>query len=373
MIYSLTEFRTIFQFQERKMIMEKVPVMHLINQFFAGLGGEEKADEPSHFIEGPIGPGKRLQALLGDSAEIVVTAFCGDDYFPQHQDETVQKISEVAKSKGVRMLVAGPAFAAGRYGHTCVEICNAMTKSMGIYAITAMYIENPGLEAYRRYKNRRVFALPATTGVTGMEEALVGMAKFVLKLASGAPIHSASEEGYIARGIRTVEVVDRTGAQRGIDLLLAKITGRPFTTEIPLEKLEKVPIADPIADLAKSTIAIMTTSGVVLQGNPDGFKTQRNVQWKKYSIEKLNSMEEKGWDVRHGGYNNVYMLANPNYGVPLDACRELEKANIIGRLYPFFYATPGINGLVSVMKQLGKEMALDMKAEGVNGVLLVAT
>ena len=58
--------------------MPKVRVMHYINQFFAGIGAEEKADVPVDFREGPIGPGKRLQELLGDSAEIVVTVYCGD-------------------------------------------------------------------------------------------------------------------------------------------------------------------------------------------------------------------------------------------------------------------------------------------------------
>ena len=49
--------------------MPKVHVMHYVNQFSAGIGGEDKADVPVGSGEGAVGPGKRLQELLGDSAE----------------------------------------------------------------------------------------------------------------------------------------------------------------------------------------------------------------------------------------------------------------------------------------------------------------
>jgi len=85
--------------------------MHYINQFFAGIGGEEKADVPVGSLEEVVGPGKRLQDLLGDSAEIVVTAYCGDDYFAQHTDRALESILEIARDQNVKLLVAGPAFA----------------------------------------------------------------------------------------------------------------------------------------------------------------------------------------------------------------------------------------------------------------------
>ena len=55
-------------------------VVHYLNQFFVGVGGEEAAGKPPSRIDGPVGPGRRLQALLGDGFEIVATVWCGDDY-----------------------------------------------------------------------------------------------------------------------------------------------------------------------------------------------------------------------------------------------------------------------------------------------------
>jgi glycine reductase len=67
------------------------------------------------------------------------------------------------------------------------------------------------------------------------------------------------------------------------------------------------------------------------------------------------------------------MLENPNFGVPLDACRELEREGAFARLYPYFYATSGGGGTISDMRAIGEEMARDMKAEDLDGILLVST
>ena len=61
--------------------MTQVRVMHYLNQFFAGIGGEEKADVPPDFREGSVGPGKRLQGLLGDSANIVTLYLMAETSF----------------------------------------------------------------------------------------------------------------------------------------------------------------------------------------------------------------------------------------------------------------------------------------------------
>jgi glycine reductase len=111
----------------------------------------------------------------------------------------------------------------------------------------------------------------------------------------------------------------------------------------------------------------------VAPGNPDGFKTFGNTQWRKYSIDKMNSMKDARWDVWHGGYNTIFVHENPNYGVPLDGCREIEKEKAFGKLHPFFYSTPGNMALISAMQAVGKEILGDMKAEGIDGVLLVST
>lgn len=347
--------------------------MHYLNQFFAGIGGEEKAHLPVASLPGPVGPGKHLQTLLGDAAEIVVTAYCGDNYFSERREEALETIVQVARQNQISLVAAGPAFASGRYGFACAEVCHAVGSALGATCIMAMHPENPGIETYRQYKDRKVYAFPTGEAASGMREALGAMAKALKRLAEGSPLGTPAEEGYIPRGFRVDRLKSKTGAVRAVDLLLEKLAGRPFTTEIPVEALEEIPVPAPIPNLREAHLALVTTSGVIKRGNPDGFRGYQNIRWAKYRIEEMSSMLDGEWDVIHGGYNTEFMKRNPNYGVPLDVCREMEKEGIFGRLYPYYYVTPGARGLISVMHRIGKEIVGELKAGGVNAVLLVAT
>ena len=65
--------------------MSKIRVVHYINQFFANIGGEEKADYPAELRVGEVvGPGLALAQKFGDEAEIVATIVCGDSYFNEN-------------------------------------------------------------------------------------------------------------------------------------------------------------------------------------------------------------------------------------------------------------------------------------------------
>ncbi|MBI4523518.1 MAG: glycine/betaine/sarcosine/D-proline family reductase selenoprotein B [Deltaproteobacteria bacterium] len=353
--------------------MPRVRVLHYLNQFFAGIGGEDKAGMPLDYRKGALGPGKRLQTLLGDSAEIVVTAYCGDNYFSEHTDTVVQAIAEIAKSRDVNIVVAGPAFSAGRYGFACAEVCHCLAKSAGLSCVSGMFAENPGVDSYQQYKDNNVFLLPTSDAVTGMEDALLRIADFTAKLARGSKIGSPAEEGYIARGYRVIEIKSKNGADRAIDMLLNKIAARPFSTEIPVENLEPITVPPRVSNLKNACLALVSTSGVVPKGNPDGFKGNRNTQWKKYSIEKLDSMKRGEWEVMHGGYNTQFIKDNPNYGVPLDVFRKLESEGVFGRTHSYFYATTGSGGLISAMQTIGREIVSDMKVAGVSSALLVST
>ena len=156
-------------------------------------------------------------------------------------------------------------------------------------------------------------------------------------------------------------------------MLLDKMAGRPFSTEIPVESLEKLPVAPPVVNLGGACVALATTSGVLPEGNPDAFKAAANDQWRKYSIHELHTMGQNRWDVMHGGYNTAAMRDNPNFGVPLDVCRELAREGTFGKLHPDFYMTSGCSGAIPVMQRIGREMAANMKAEGVDAALLVST
>ena len=51
-------------------------------------------------------------------------------------------------------------------------------------------------------------------------------------------------------------------------MLVKKLNGQPFETELPIPKLDRVPIAPAIKDLSKARIALLNTGGIVPVDNP---------------------------------------------------------------------------------------------------------
>ena len=75
---------------------------------------------------------------------------CGDNYAAEHAERAVAEMVALVAAARPDLLVAGPAFLAGRYGVACGALCAAVQTSLKIPAVTGMHAENPGVELYRR-------------------------------------------------------------------------------------------------------------------------------------------------------------------------------------------------------------------------------
>ena len=109
-----------------------IRVVHYLNQFFGGIGGEDKADSPPRLTEGAIGPGRAIQAALGKEGVVVATAICGDNYFAEDIEGASKKVINFISSYRPDVLIAGPAFNAGRYGIACGAICKGCRWTSGL-------------------------------------------------------------------------------------------------------------------------------------------------------------------------------------------------------------------------------------------------
>ena len=93
-----------------------IKIVHFVNQFFAGIGGEDKASLAVSTSDSSIGTSRALAQKLGDHAQIVRTVYVGDNYFHEHKDDALKEILGATRSAEPDVLVAGPAFNSGRYG-----------------------------------------------------------------------------------------------------------------------------------------------------------------------------------------------------------------------------------------------------------------
>ena len=152
--------------------MAKYKIVHYTNQFFAGIGGEEKADYKPEVREEALGPGAALAQALGEDYEIVATVICGDNYFGENLDEATDTIIDMVKKYEPDVFFAGPAFNAGRYGVACGTICDAVQEELGIPAVTGMYTENPGADMFKN----KVYTVSTKNSAAGMRKAVGSMA-----------------------------------------------------------------------------------------------------------------------------------------------------------------------------------------------------
>jgi glycine reductase complex component B subunit gamma len=344
-------------------------VVHYINQFFGGVGGEDKACVGPQAKDGPVGPGLALQASLKDRGKIVATVICGDDYFAERLEEAGQEVVRLIAGYRPDVVIAGPAFNAGRYGVACGEICRIVQSELHIPAVTGMYEENPGAELYKS----TVWVVKTADSVKGMAEAVSSMVRIACKLAAREPIGKPAQEGYMPRGFLKSESSDKTAAQRGVDMLLAKLSGQPFTSEVPLPKFDRVAPPPPVHDLSEATIALVTDGGLVPKGNPDRIQGSKATRFGSYSLKGLDDLDAKDYEVIHIGYDTIFISQNPNRLVPLDVMRELENEGVVGKLHDKYYSTAGVGTTLESSKKIGTAIAQQLRNEGVTAVLLTST
>lgn len=347
-----------------------IKVVHYINQFYAGIGGEEMAHIEPEVREGFMGPGMGLNGLLNkDGAEIVATVICGDSYFGENMEEAEAKILEMVKKYEPDLFVAGPAFNAGRYGVACGAICKSVNEKLGIPVMTAMYKENPGADMYKK----SAYIVETRNSAVGMRQALPAMAKLALKLAKGEEVGTPAEDGYMPRGIRKNYFATDRGAKRAVEMLVKKLKGEEFVTEFPMPDFDRVDPQPAVKDITKAKIAIVTSGGIVPKGNPDHIESSSASKIGKYDIEGLMDLTSETHETAHGGHDPVYANEDPDRVIPVDVLREFEKEGKIGSLHRYFYSTVGNGTAVASSKKFGAETAKELVADGVDAVILTST
>lgn len=349
--------------------MRTLRVLHYLNQFFGGIGGEDRADEPPRVTLGAVGPGSALQLQWRGEAEIVATLICGDNFISEHPTEGLAEARRVLEAYQPDVLVAGPAFNAGRYGLACAWVCTLAQDVLHIPAVTAMHPENPGVHL----PGIRPYIVPCAASVAGMRDVLPRLAQLALKLGRRQPLGSATQEGYLPRGMRRNTVVPKPAHERAVSMLLAKLQGHAFQSEIPQPGAPRVPPPPPLHDLRTATIAIVTEAGIVPKGNPDRLEHMRATKWARYSLVGRDALHPGDYESAHGGYDATWVNQDPNRAVPVDALRALERTGEIGRLLEDYYVTVGNGGHVGDMTRFAAEIAQELKARGVTAVIAPAT
>jgi len=344
-------------------------IVHFLNQFFGGYGGEEKASMPLEVRQGPVGPGQLLERIFGGETRVVLTLISGDNYAVEHSEEMITRALARIREVTPDLLVAGPCFQAGRYGMAAGALCVAVQSQLGIPVITAMSDENPGTDLYRE----PLYIIDSGANAAKMRDILVKMVQLAKKLVNRENIGRPVDEGYFPRGLIRDQFVEQTAARRLVDMILAKVKGQAFESEMVPTAFAPVTMPPPIKDLSKARLMLITDGGLVPKGNPDQIQGSAATRWGAYKIEGCDDLKGEDYEISHGGYDPQFVRQDPDRLVPLDVLRDFEKKGVIGELYEEFLSTSGLANPLSNTRRMGREMAEKAKRVGIDAIILTST
>jgi betaine reductase len=348
-----------------------VKIIHYLNQFFAGIGGEDKAGQEVLFMPRPIGVGNVIRAALKNYDVNYATLVCGDNYFHEDEAKALDAIAGAIEAFSPDFFLAGPAFNAGRYGLACAKVCSWVRDNLRIPVVTAMHEENPGT----REIGRHVFVLQTGASAASMEACVRLYTLLIDKLLAGeqGAIDNFCAEYCLAIPRRFTARTDRPDYVRAVDLLAQKLGGRPYESEIPRVETKPHVIPNLAVNMADATLALVTEGGLVPKGNPDRLESTRGSKYLRYSISERDDLKCGEFEAMHTGYDTAIVNQDPDRIVPLDAMRQLERSRRFRKLYDYYFVTTGTGAMPSKMEDLGKGIAADLADAGVNGVILTAT
>ena len=340
-----------------------------INQFFGQIGGEDKADFAPEIREGKVGPALEFAKKL--DAELTHTIICGDNYMGSNTEQAVSEILDMLADKEFDIFLAGPAFQAGRYGVACGTICKAVKEKFGVPVLTSINVENPGVDMFKK----DMYIMKGGNIASRMRADVKAMTSLANKLLNGEEIGSADEEGYFARGVRRQVWREdaKPASERMVEMLVKKLNGEPFETELPIPKMDRVPIAPAVKDLTKAKIALLNTGGIVPVDNPDRIQSASATRWGRYDVSGVDRLEGGVYKTIHAGFDPAAADADPNVITPVDALKALEKEGVFGSLHPYFYTTVGTGTTQAEAQRMAQEIVPMLQEDHVDAVIMVST
>jgi len=341
-------------------------VVCYVNQFFGQIGGEEMAGVGFSVKDQAIGPAMLFQKLLGEDCEVVGTIICGDNYFAENTEAAVREGVKLAAAMSPDLFIAGPAFNAGRYGISCGNMAAAIGRELQIPTITGMYPENPAVDIFRK----DTYIVKTAILSSQLRKAAPVMADIGLRVLKGEPIGSAELEGYIKRDVILNEEQKLNAADRAIEMVLKKIHGEPFKSELLPPHFDEVKPAAPVSDLSQVRLALVSDGGLIPEHNPDHLKPNGSTTWGRYNWDELIAGKHF---VIHSGYDGTWVLENPNRLFPVDILRSYEEQGKLGYLDPEVHVACGNCASVSASKEKGERIALALLDKGIQAAILTST
>ena len=324
-------------------------VVHYLNQFFGGIGGEEQADvgvsasararwARAALLEKALGDDARIEATLDRRRQLRQRARADEAVARDRRRARPPPARRGGGRPGVRLRTLRPGVRAR---------VQAWPAERGIAAITAMHPENPGASSARREPlhrpDRRVDDVhagrarrrwPRWRGDSGRGEIARARRGGRLHAAGRAPRPRPRAPGLSARARHAARQAARPAVPVGGAVRRARARDAGGADRRP-RRAPASPWSPPAGSCARAT--------------PTSQVSANAVRYHRHTVAELESLSPKEWEAYHAGYFNHIVNSNPNYILPLSFLRDLERQGKVGRVHEHIYALPGVSTPVAVV------------------------
>src|SRR5439155_1250136 len=140
------------------------------------LGGEEKAGVGPQVADGAVGAARAVQQALGDAGTVVATVICGDNYAAEQAERAVAEMVPLVAAARPDLVVAGPAFLAGRYGFARGLTRNVVAGAVAADRAVAMLLDKLAARPFASEVPRPAFPhVPAPRLIKTLEGATIAL------------------------------------------------------------------------------------------------------------------------------------------------------------------------------------------------------
>lgn len=140
-------------------------IVLIFDQGLAGAGGKGNPNVGLNLIKGGVGSALMLEPHFKKiGAQVLATLYCGNEFYKEHKEEVVQKLTAMVKKINPDAVVCGPCFNFADYAEMAARVTDSVQANSDIPVVTMMSAENS--ELISEYKDKiSIIKMPKKGGV----------------------------------------------------------------------------------------------------------------------------------------------------------------------------------------------------------------
>ena len=149
-------------------------VLLIFDQGLAGAGGKTNPKVGLTAVKGGIGFASSLQSHFDKvDAHVLATLYCGNEFFLEHEEEVVTKMTAMVKKLNPDFVLCGPCFQYADYGKMAAEISANILEHTSISACAMMSKEVS--DVIEEFKTKTPIVIMPKKGGTGLNDSIANL------------------------------------------------------------------------------------------------------------------------------------------------------------------------------------------------------